>query len=106
MLYEVITGLRALGLGRGDVIATYLPNVPEAAIVMLAIPKIGAIAMPLFSGFGSDAIAARIELSGAKAIVASDGALRRGRPTDTKSIVDEAVTQTPSIAHVIVVRLV
>jgi acetyl-CoA synthetase len=97
-------GLRALGLGRGDVIATYLPNVPEAAIAMLAIPKIGAIAMPLFSGFGAEAIAARIELSAAKAIVATDGALRRGRPADTKSIVDEAVRQTPSIEQVIVVR--
>ena len=97
-------GLRALGLGRGDVIATYLPNVPEAAIAMLAIPKIGAIAMPLFSGFGADAIAARVELAGAKAVVATDGALRRGRPTDTKSIVDEAVQQTACVRHVIVVR--
>jgi len=97
-------GLRALGLGRGDVIATYLPNVPEAAIAMLAIPKIGAIAMPLFSGFGAEAIAARIALSAAKAIVATDGALRRGRPADTKSIVDEAVQRTPSIEHLIVVR--
>jgi acetyl-CoA synthetase len=96
--------LRALGLGRGDVIATYLPNVPEAAIAMLAIPKIGAIAMPLFSGFGADAIAARVELAGAKAIVATDGALRRGRPADSKSIVDEALQQTPTVAHVIVVR--
>ncbi len=97
-------GLRALGLGRGDVIATYLPNIPEAAIVMLAIPKIGAIVMPLFSGFGADAIAARIEISGAKAIVATDGALRRGRPADTKAIVDEAVARSPSIEQVIVVR--
>jgi len=97
-------GLRAIGLGRGDVIATYLPNVPEAAIAMLAIPKIGAIAMPLFSGFGADAIAARVELAGAKAIVCTDGALRRGRPADTKAIVDEAVRQTPTMAHVVVVR--
>ena len=97
-------GLRALALGRGDVIATYLPNIPEAAIVMLAIPKIGAIAMPLFSGFGADAIAARVEISGAKALVATDGALRRGRPADTKAIVDEAAQRAPSIKHVIVVR--
>jgi len=97
-------GLRALGLGRGDVVATYLPNIPEAAIVMLAIPKIGAIVMPLFSGFGADAIAARVEISGAKALVATDGALRRGRPADTKAIVDEAVARSPSIEHVIIVR--
>ncbi|MDH4175824.1 MAG: AMP-binding protein, partial [Betaproteobacteria bacterium] len=97
-------GLRALGLGRGDVIATYLPNVPEAAVAMLAIPKIGAIAMPLFSGFGAEAIAARAGIAGAKALVATDGALRRGRPADTKAIVDAAVAQSPSMRHVIVVR--
>ena len=49
-------GLRALGLGRGDVIAIYMPNVPEAMFAMLAATKIGAIAMPLFSGFGADAM--------------------------------------------------
>lgn len=97
-------GLRALGLGRGDVIATYLPNVPEAAVAMLAIPKIGAIAMPLFSGFGAEAIASRVGIAGARALVATDGALRRGRPADTKAIVDQAVARAPSIRHVIVVR--
>ena len=50
--------LRSLGLGRGDVVALYMPNVPEAMIALLATTKIGAIAMPLFSGFGADAMLA------------------------------------------------
>ncbi|TAN51654.1 MAG: AMP-dependent synthetase [Betaproteobacteria bacterium] len=96
--------LRALGLGRGDVVALYLPNVPEAMIAMLAISKIGAIAMPLFSGFGADAMLARLELGGAKALVAVDGTSRRGKPVDAKAIVDEAAAQAPSLRHVIVCR--
>ena len=71
-------GLRALGLGRGDVIAVYMPNVPEAVVAMLAAAKIGAIVMPLFSGFGADALAARLQLGEAKALVTVDGSARRG----------------------------
>ncbi|TAK41851.1 MAG: AMP-dependent synthetase [Betaproteobacteria bacterium] len=96
--------LRALGLGRGDVVALYLPNVPEAMIAMLAISKIGAIAMPLFSGFGADAMLARLELGGVKALVAVDGTSRRGKPVDAKAIVDEAAAHAPSLRHVIVCR--
>jgi len=97
-------GLRSLGVQRGEVVAIYLPNIPEAVIAMLAVPKIGAIAMPLFSGFGAEAIAARLAISRAKVLIASDAALRRGRPTDTKAIADEALAGAPGVGHVIVVR--
>ncbi len=97
-------GMRRLGVQPGDVVAIYLPNVPEAVIAMLAVPKIGAIVMPLFSGFGADAIAARLAVSRAKVLIASDTALRRGRPTDTKRIADEALALSPEVQHVIVVR--
>jgi len=96
--------LRSLGLGRGDVIAIYMPNVPEAAIAMLAGAKIGAIVMPLFSGFGADAVLARIELGRAKALVTVDGSSRRGKLVDAKAIVDEAVKQAPWLECVIVSR--
>jgi len=96
--------LRSLGLGRGDVIAIYLPNVPEAMIAMLAAAKIGAIVMPLFSGFGADAMLARLELGGAKALFTVDGTSRRGKPVDAKAIVDEAAAQAASLRHVIVCR--
>ena len=71
-------GLRSLRLKPGDVIATYLPNLPEAMVAMLAVAKIGAIVMPLFSGFGVDAVAARLLTGGAKAVPAGqlpDGAI-------------------------------
>ena len=97
-------GLRALGLGRGDVIAVYMPNVPEAAVAMLAAAKIGAIVMPLFSGFGADALAARLQLGGAKALVTVDGSARRGKLVDAKSVADEAAASSPTLAHLIVLR--
>ena len=96
--------LRSLGLGREDVIAIYMPNVPEAAIAMLAGAKIGAIVMPLFSGFGADAVLARLELGRAKALVTVDGSSRRGKLVDAKAIVDEAVKQAPWLECVIVSR--
>lgn len=96
--------LRSLGLGRGDVIAIYLPNLPEAMIAMLAAAKIGAIVMPLFSGFGADALLARLELGGAKALITADGTSRRGKPVDAKAIADEAAAQAASLRHVIVCR--
>lgn len=98
------SGLRALGLGRGDVVAIYMPNVPEAMIAMLAAAKIGAIVMPLFSGFGADAMLARLELGKAIALVTVDGTTRRGKPVDAKAIVDEAAAGAPSLEHVIVLR--
>jgi acetyl-CoA synthetase len=96
--------LRSLGLARGDVIALYMPNVPEAMITLLAASKIGAIAMPLFSGFGADAMLARLQLGRAKALVTVDGTLRRGKPVDAKSVVDEALAQAPLVETVIVLR--
>jgi acetyl-CoA synthetase len=97
-------GLRSLGLQRGDVVAVYMPNVPEAMIAMLAVPKIGAIVMPLFSGFGADALAARLELGGARALVTVDGSSRRGRLVDAKAIADEAAATVPGLEHVIVLK--
>ncbi len=96
--------LRTLGIGRGDVVAIYMPNVPEAVIAMLAVPKIGAIVMPLFSGFGADAIAVRLQTGGAKALLTIDASPRRGKAVSAKAIVDEALETAPSVEHVVVLR--
>lgn len=97
-------GLRSLGLARGDVVALYLPNLPEAMVAMLAVAKIGAILMPLFSGFGADAIARRLETGEAKALLTVDASLRRGKLVDAKAIVDEATLASTGLRHVIVLR--
>jgi acetyl-CoA synthetase len=64
--------LRAMGVGRGDRVGVLLPQLPETAIAHIAIYKLGAIALPLFTQFGTDALDHRLRDSGAKALV-TDG---------------------------------
>jgi acetyl-CoA synthetase len=97
-------GLRRLGLGRGDVVGMVLPNLPHAAAAMLAVAKIGAIVLPMFSGFGADAIAQRLNDGHAKAVITVDGSLRRGKPVGAKSVVDEALAHCPGVRHAVVLQ--
>jgi acetyl-CoA synthetase len=97
-------GLRSLGIGRGDVVGMYLPNLPHAAAAMLAVAKIGAIVLPMFSGFGADAIAQRLTDGRAVAVITVDGSLRRGKPVGAKSVLDAALAHCPGVRHVVVLR--
>ena len=97
-------GLRRLGLRRGDVVGMFLPNLPQAAAAMLAVAKIGAIVLPMFSGFGADAIAQRLTDGHAKVLITVDGSLRRGKPVGAKSVADEALGHCPAVNHVVVLR--
>ena len=97
-------GLRACGYGRGDAIGIHLPMVPETVIAMLAINRIGGIAVPLFSGYGSSAIASRLRDVNAKALLTCDAFPRRGKPVNAKQVADDAVADCPEITRVIVVR--
>ncbi|MFH1909399.1 MAG: AMP-binding protein [Chloroflexota bacterium] len=99
---RVAAALRAAGLGKGDIIGLYMPMVPEIAIALLAIAKIGGIILPLFSGFGAGAIATRLADAGAKALFTADGMFRRGKALPMKAIVDESLGSVPSIEKVIV----
>lgn len=95
-------GLRRLGLGRRDVIALHMAMAPEAAAAFLAIARIGAIALPLFSGFGAAAIASRLNEARAVAVIAADGTLRRGKTVAMKETLDKAAEQVPTLRHVVV----
>lgn len=97
-------GLRACGLKKGDAIGVHLPMVPETAISLLAINRIGAIAVPLFSGYGAGAIESRLRDVGAKALFTCDSFPRRGKPVAAKAIADEAVADLPDLLRVFVVR--
>jgi acetyl-CoA synthetase len=97
-------GLRALGLGLGDAIGIHLPMMPETVIALLAAARLGAIAVPLFSGYGPTAIESRLRNVGAKAIITCDAFPRRGALVPAKATADEAVARCPDVAHVVVVR--
>ncbi|WP_160121229.1 AMP-binding protein [Rhodovarius lipocyclicus] len=95
-------GLSRLGLGAGDVVAVYLPMLPETLAAFMACARIGCITLPLFSGFGADAIAQRLAMSGARAMITVDGTRRRGAAVPMKAVVDEALREPAEVRHVIV----
>jgi acetyl-CoA synthetase len=91
---------------KGDRVIIYLPNIPEAAIAMLACARIGAAHSVIFGGFSADSIRDRITDSGAIALVTADGSYRRGAIVPLKKNVDEALSGDTSIKRVIVFRRV
>ena len=96
-------GLRAIGVERGTAVGLYLPLVIETAVALLACAKLGAIAVPLFSGFGADAIRQRLTDAGARVLITADGAIRRGRAVRMKATADQAVAALPGLHRVVVV---
>jgi len=95
--------LRSLGVHKGDRVALFLPMGPELAAAFFAIVKIGAVVLPLFSGYGADAVAARLQDAEATVVITADGFWRRGQRVAMKAVADEAVAASPSVRHVIVV---
>ncbi|HTS73618.1 MAG TPA: AMP-binding protein [Gaiellaceae bacterium] len=96
--------LAALGVEAGDRVALFLPMSPEVAIASHACAHLGAIQVPIFSGFAAPAVATRLQHSEAKVVVTADGSLRRGREVPMKALVDEALRESPSVEHVVVWR--
>ncbi|MBI2816145.1 MAG: AMP-binding protein [Acidobacteria bacterium] len=88
--------LRRLGVRKGDVIAVFMPMTPEIAVAMFAASKVGAIALPLFSGYGPEAVASRLVAGGAKVLFTADGFYRRGQTVAVKEIADRSITQAGS----------
>jgi acetyl-CoA synthetase len=97
-------GLRSLGVGARDTVGIFLPMAPEAVAAVMACSKIGAIWVPIFSGFGPDAVAARLADAKAKVLITADGSLRKGQVVPMKATADRAVDATSSVERVIVWR--
>jgi acetyl-CoA synthetase len=95
--------LRLNGLGKGDAVGIHLPMMPETVMALLAIARIGAIAVPVFSGYGIDAIASRLNAVGAKALITCDGFPRRGKKFDAFEVAYQAVEKSPTVKKVFVV---
>jgi len=96
--------LRSYGFGKGDPIAIHLPMMYDTVIALLAIGRIGAIAVPVFSGYGVDAIANRLNAIGAKALFTCDGYPRRGKAFDAFTIAEEAIKSCSTIQKVWVTK--
>ncbi|MCK8565489.1 acetate--CoA ligase [Yersinia ruckeri] len=91
--------LKKLGVKKGDVVAIYMPMVPEAAVAMLACARIGAVHSVIFGGFSPDAVAGRIIDSNAKLVITADEGMRAGRAIPLKKNVDDAL-RNPAITSI------
>jgi acetyl-CoA synthetase len=96
--------LKALGVGKGDRVAIYMPMIPEVTVAMLACARIGAPHSVVFGGFSAEALSDRINDAQAKVLITADLGYRRGQIVPLKRNADDAVKHTPSIQHVVVVR--
>ncbi|MGV8883931.1 MAG: acetate--CoA ligase [Rhodoglobus sp.] len=101
---QAANALTDLGIGKGDRVVVYLPVIPETVVVTLAIARIGAIHSLVFGGFSAEALRFRIEDTGAKLLVTSDGQFRRGKAVAVKGQADDAVAGNDSVEHVLVIR--
>jgi acetyl-CoA synthetase len=96
--------LKSLGVGRGDRVAIYLPLIPELVIAMVACARIGAVHSVVFGGFSAESLRDRINDAQCRLLITADGGFRRGSVVPLKKVADEALADTPSIEHAIVVR--
>ncbi|WP_263353561.1 acetate--CoA ligase [Acidicapsa acidisoli] len=96
--------LKSLGIKKGDRVAVYMGMTPELAIALLACARIGAIHSVIFGGFAANAIADRVNDSQCVAILTQDTSYRRGAQIQLKKTVDEALANTPSVQHVVVLK--
>ena len=99
---KVANALEERGIGEGDTVGLYMPMVPEVISILYGCFKVGAIAVPIFSGFGVEATATRIKDSGCNVLITGDGFYRRGNEVTLKETADEAIEETDSVKHTIV----
>ncbi len=97
-------GLLNLGIRRGDKVTIYMPMILESPIAMLACARIGAVFNVVFSGFGEEALAQRINDSNSKTVITADGGYRKGKVIELKNIVDKAIDLSNGVDNVIVVK--
>ena len=97
-------GLKNLGLKKGDSVGFYMPMIPEMVVAFFAALKLGAVIVPIFSGFGPEPTAIRLDDALAKILITADGSFRRGKKIEIKKLADEALKNVPSVEHVIVAK--
>ena len=97
-------GLKSLGVQKGDRVTIYLPMVPELPIAMLACARIGAPHSVIFGGFSAESIRDRLNDSQSKVVITADGGYRRGGIVQLKQNADEALTDSPTVERVVVLR--
>ena len=103
---KAANALKAMGIAKGDLVALYMPMVPEAAIAMLACARIGAPHSVVFGGFSAEALRDRLNDGDVKAVITADGGFRKDKPVSLKPAVDAALADgaCPTVQSVLVVQ--
>ncbi|GAM24359.1 hypothetical protein SAMD00019534_075340 [Acytostelium subglobosum LB1] len=96
--------LKSLGVRKGDTVAIYMPNTPEAIYSMLACARIGAVHSVIFAGFGFDSIISRVQDANCKVIITADEGIRGGKTIPLKKKIDEVAVHCPCVQKVIVFK--
>ncbi len=96
--------LAGLGVGVGDAVGFYLPMTAEVVVALLACLKIGAVPVPVFAGFGPEALAARLEDARARVLLTADETRRKGKTVPLKPAADRAAELAPVVEHVVVLE--
>ena len=96
--------LRDLGVRPGDRVGIYMPMAADVVVALFACLQVGAVAVPVFSAFGPEALAVRLKDAEAVVLFTADAGRRRGQPVPIKPAADQAVAGAPSVRHVVVKR--
>lgn len=103
-IHKAAGGFKKIGISRGDVVTLYMPMIPEAVISMMALSQIGAVFSPVFSGYGADAVASRMDAAGSNILITADGYSRKGKPVLMKKEADRAMDAAHTAEKLIVVQ--
>jgi len=94
--------LVAAGVEKGDRIGIFMPMIPETVVAVLACGLVGAIYIPMFSGYGAEAVATRLRDGEARMLITANGFYRRGKLVSLKQTADEAMASVPTVETCIV----
>ena len=101
---RLANGLKELGYKKGDTATIYMPMIPEAVIAILACARLGIVHSVVFGGFSPDAMADRINNAASRLVITADEGLRGGKIIPLKKNVDEALTKTDIVKHVVLIK--
>jgi acetyl-CoA synthetase len=101
---RLANAMKALGVRKGTAVGIYMGMVPELPVAMLACARLGAPHTVVFGGFSAESLSGRLNDMGCELLITQDEAWRKGSPVPLKRNADDAVAESPTVKHTIVLR--